>query len=89
MSEKRVEIKSFDMPDEMQQDAVDCAMRAMEKYKIENDIAAYVKKEFDKKYNPTWQCCVGKNYGTRMMCDSKQFIYFYLDRVAVLLFKSG
>ena len=35
--------------EEMQQDAVDCAMHALDKYNIEKDIAAYVKKEFDKK----------------------------------------
>ena len=31
------------------QDAVDCATQALEKYNIEKDIAAYIKKEFDKK----------------------------------------
>lgn len=44
MSDKKAVIKNADMPDEMQQDAVDCAMQAMEKYNIEKDIAAYVKK---------------------------------------------
>merc|ERR1712109_327097 len=33
----------------MQQEAVDCATQALEKYNIEKDIAAYIKKEFDKK----------------------------------------
>lgn len=33
---------------------VDIATQALEKYNIEKDIAAYIKKEFDKKYNPTW-----------------------------------
>lgn len=47
----------------MQQDAIDCAAQAMEKYNIEKDIAAYIKKEFDKKYNPTWHCIVGRNFG--------------------------
>uniref|UniRef100_A0A3B5QSA6 Dynein light chain n=1 Tax=Xiphophorus maculatus TaxID=8083 RepID=A0A3B5QSA6_XIPMA len=28
------------------------------------DIAAYVKKEFDKKYKPTWRCIVGRNFGS-------------------------
>ena len=32
------------------QDAVDCATQALEKYNIEKDIAAFIKKEFDKKY---------------------------------------
>jgi len=49
--------------EDMQQDAIDCAAQAMEKYNIEKDIAAYIKKEFDKKYNPTWHCIVGRNFG--------------------------
>lgn len=40
-------------------------MQALEKYNIEKDIAAFVKKEFDKKYNPTWHCIVGRNFGER------------------------
>lgn len=47
-----------------QADAVDCATQALEKYNIEKDIAAYIKKEFDKKYNPTWHCIVGRNFGS-------------------------
>lgn len=44
MSNKKAVIKNADMPDDMQQDAVDYAMQAMEKFNIEKDIAAYVKK---------------------------------------------
>lgn len=28
-------------------------------------MAAYVKKEFDSKYGPTWHCIVGRNFGAR------------------------
>jgi hypothetical protein len=38
-------------------------MQALDKYNVEKDIAAYIKKEFDKKYNPTWHCIVGRNFG--------------------------
>ena len=41
-----------------------CATQALEKYNIEKDIAAFIKKEFDKKYNPTWHCIVGRNLGS-------------------------
>uniref|UniRef100_A0A3P9NYS6 Dynein light chain n=1 Tax=Poecilia reticulata TaxID=8081 RepID=A0A3P9NYS6_POERE len=58
------------------QDAVDCALQAMEKYNIEKDIAAYVKKEFDKKYSPTWHCIVARNFGSYVMHRTKHFIYF-------------
>ena len=53
------------------------------------DVAAYIKKEFDKKYNPTWHCIVGRNFGSYVTHETKNFIYFYLGQVAVLLFKSG
>eukprot|EP01041_Mallomonas_annulata_P004147 gene4147-8244_t len=61
-SERKAVIKNADMSEDMQQDAVDCASQALEKYNIEKDIAAYIKKEFDKKYNPTWHCIVGRNF---------------------------
>ena len=57
------------MSEDMQQDAVDCASQALEKYNIEKDIAAYIKKEFDKKYNPTWHCIVGRNFGELTQID--------------------
>ena len=43
--------------------ACDDLLQALEKYNVEKDIAAFVKKEFDKKYNPTWHCIVGRNFG--------------------------
>lgn len=56
---------------------------------LSQDIAAYIKKEFDKKYNPTWHCIVGRNFGSYVTHETKHFIYFYLGQVAILLFKSG
>eukprot|EP01107_Rhizomastix_libera_P013374 TRINITY_DN3633_c0_g2_i1.p1 TRINITY_DN3633_c0_g2~~TRINITY_DN3633_c0_g2_i1.p1 ORF type:complete len:130 (+),score=15.92 TRINITY_DN3633_c0_g2_i1:1-390(+) len=87
--DRKAVIKNADMSEEMQADAIECATQAMEKYNIEKDIAAFIKKEFDKKYNPTWHCIVGRNFGSYVTHESKHFIYFYLGQVAVLLFKSG
>ena len=30
-------------------------------------MAAYIKKEFDKKFNPTWHCIVGRNFGNILL----------------------
>jgi hypothetical protein len=38
-------------------------VKALDKYNVEKDMAAYIKKEFDKKYNPAWHCIVGRNFG--------------------------
>ena len=39
MTDRKAVIKNADMSEEMQQDAVDCATQALEKYNIEKDIA--------------------------------------------------
>ncbi len=57
-------IKNVDMSEEMQQESVDIASAALEKYNIEKDIAAQIKKEFDKRHGPTWHVVVGRNFGS-------------------------
>lgn len=58
---RRAVIKNADMSEEMQQEAVDVATTALSKYGIEKDVAAHIKKEFDKKYHPTWHVIVGQS----------------------------
>ncbi len=78
--ERKAIIKNSDMTEDMQQDAINVATK---------DIACYIKKEFDRKHNPTWHCIVGRNFGSYVTHETKHFIYFYLGQIAVLLFKSG
>ncbi|XP_049728077.1 dynein light chain 1, cytoplasmic-like [Elephas maximus indicus] len=89
MSGRRVVIRNIDMSEEMQQDAVACASQALDRYSIEKDIATYIKMEFDEKYGPFWHCVVGRNFGSYVTHESNHFIYFYLNQLAILLFKSG
>lgn len=88
MSYKAI-IKNSDMPEDLQQEAVDVATKALESYNIEKDIAAYIKKEFDKKYGLHWQCIVGRNYGSYVTHEEKTCIYFYVGIIAILLWKAG
>ncbi|KAF8842371.1 hypothetical protein BDN67DRAFT_965933 [Paxillus ammoniavirescens] len=81
-------IKNVDMTEEMQQESVDIASAALEKYNIEKDIAAQIKKEFDKRYGPTWHVVVGKNFGSYVTHETKHFIYFYIGPLAILIWKS-
>lgn len=43
--------------------------------------SADIKKEFDKKYGPTWHCVVGRNFGSYVTHETKNFVYFYLGQV--------
>ncbi|KAL1743238.1 outer dynein arm light chain 8 [Schizophyllum fasciatum] len=81
-------IKNVDMSEEMQQESVDIASAALEKYNIEKDIAAQIKKEFDRRHGPTWHVVVGKNFGSYVTHETKHFIYFYVGSLAILIWKS-
>merc|ERR1712000_689360 len=48
------QIKSADMTDDMQQEAIDVAQEAMNKFTVEKDIAMHIKKTFDERKGPTW-----------------------------------
>lgn len=86
---KKITIKSADMKDDMQKDAIESALGALEKHSVEKDIAEYIKKEFDKKYGATWHCIVGRNFGSYVTHETNHFVYFYVEQKAILLFKSG
>ncbi|OAY56035.1 dynein light chain 1, cytoplasmic [Manihot esculenta] len=86
---KKVIIKNADMKDDMQKEAVDIAIAAFEKPSVEKDVAEHIKKEFDRRHGPTWHCIVGRNFGSYVTHETNNFVYFYLDQKAVLLFKSG
>ncbi|KAF8141985.1 outer dynein arm light chain 8 [Boletus edulis] len=81
-------IKNVDMAEDMQQESIDVASAALEKYAIEKDIAAQIKKEFDRRHGPTWHVVVGKNFGSYVTHETKHFIYFYIGALAILIWKS-
>ena len=57
---KMIRIKNIDMAPDMKKSAIDCAKQAIDKYEIEKDIADFIRDEFDRIYNPTWHCIVGR-----------------------------
>ncbi|CAL8094392.1 unnamed protein product [Calicophoron daubneyi] len=82
-----VSVKSSEMPEEKKQLAVNVATEALKQYSVEKDVAAYVKKAFDKRYGPTWQCVVGYQFGGYVSHDQDDFIYIDLGNVGMLLFR--
>nr|CDS16764.1 dynein light chain [Echinococcus granulosus] len=88
MEASKAIVKNTDMSEEMQQRAIECAEEALDRYNIEKDIAAHIKKLFDKEFSPTWHCVVGRNFGSYVTHEENKFIYFYLGHIAILLYKS-
>jgi dynein light chain LC8-type len=57
-------VKNADMSESMQQHAVDCVAHAFREKRILDDIAQIIKTEFDTMYDPTWNCIVGRGFGS-------------------------
>ncbi|KAG5502754.1 hypothetical protein JKF63_04521 [Porcisia hertigi] len=88
MSERKSDVKVADMSPEMQSDALDIAAKATKEHHLEKDMAAHIKREFDKRYFPTWHCIVGRHFGADVEHESKHFIYFFIGQFSVLLWKT-
>lgn len=81
-------MKASDLPEEIQTKVFELAEQSL-LYKIERDIATFLKKELDQQYGPTWHVIVGKSFGSYVTHEQGFFIYFYIGDLAFLIFKSG
>ncbi len=52
------------------------------------DMATFVKKKCDEEFGGTWHCVVGRNFGCSITHDTKYVLFFQIDQMHVLLFKS-
>lgn len=76
---------------DMKRDAILFAKEALDSAEIkeEKDVSAFIKRKFDKKYGPTWHCIVGSDFKAFVSHESKHFIFFYIGKSAILLYKCG
>jgi len=51
-------------------------------------MATYVKKKCDEEFGGTWHCCFGRNFGCSITHDTKYVLFFQVELMHVLLFKS-
>ncbi|OVA14252.1 Dynein light chain [Macleaya cordata] len=53
-----------------------------------SQIALAIKKEFDASYGVAWHCIVGKSFGSFVTHSPGGFLYFSVDNLSFLLFKT-
>ncbi|KAE9556019.1 hypothetical protein FO519_000765 [Halicephalobus sp. NKZ332] len=82
-------VKSTDMPEQLQAEVFKVANDALQQFKIEKDVAVYIKESFDKAHGSSWHCIVGRNFGSFVSHETNSFIYFYLNHVAIMLYKTA
>lgn len=94
-----VRLRSSDMPAHMQQHALRFTRSLVDDYYSESSapktsrpnpthLARALKKEFDDAYGPAWHCVVGKSFGSFVTHSPAGFLYFSIDSLYVLLFKT-
>lgn len=87
----KVRVKAADMPALLQERAFRCArlsLDAMDKLNSKR-VALALKKEFDTSYGPAWHCIVGTSFGSFVTHSLGGFLYFSMDKVSILLFKTA
>uniref|UniRef100_A0A0C9RVD2 TSA: Wollemia nobilis Ref_Wollemi_Transcript_11130_1719 transcribed RNA sequence n=1 Tax=Wollemia nobilis TaxID=56998 RepID=A0A0C9RVD2_9CONI len=89
--EVNARVKAADMPSRMQVHAFRCARRECDAQLSfsSKKMAFALKKEFDRAYGPAWHCIVGTSFGSFVTHSVGGFLYFSIDRIAVLLFKTA
>ncbi|AET05388.2 dynein light chain type 1 family protein [Medicago truncatula] len=87
-----VKIRACDMPLTLQNHAFRCArhlLDSMPPKKLHTKrLALTLKKEFDSTYGPAWHCIVGTSFGSYVTHSVGGFLYFSIDKVHILLFKT-
>nr|AAX30572.1 SJCHGC05194 protein [Schistosoma japonicum] len=89
MQLSKVIVKNTDMNDEMMELAVRVTACAMDRFQVDMEVANFIKTKFSKKYGGSWNCVVGRRFGSDISHEERSFIYFFLGDRAILLFKSG
>ncbi|CAA0841403.1 Dynein light chain type 1 family protein [Striga hermonthica] len=90
---RNVRVRASDMPLPLQNRAFKTAtdiLDSMPCAKIDSKrLALSLKKDFDSTYGPAWHCVVGTSFGSYVTHSIGGFLYFSIDKVYVLLFKTA
>ena len=83
-----------DMPDDMLEDAIITAKKALEDKDVEEhgvEIAKEVKKHMDEHWEPYWHVFLGKSFGCHAVHEKNRFVYFTFEpsKVSFLIYKAS
>ncbi|KMT08029.1 hypothetical protein BVRB_6g144360 [Beta vulgaris subsp. vulgaris] len=88
-----VRVRASDMPIALQNRAFLCArdhIDSMPSKRLDSKrLALALKKDFDSAYGPAWHCIVGTSFGSYVTHSLGGFLYFSVDKVYVLLFRTA
>ena len=74
---------------EIEKIAKDCVESTKERFKNENDIANYLKRQLEERYKDRdlcWHVIIGRNFGGCITYKEKVMTYFYVGQIGFLVF---
>ncbi|ERN06610.1 hypothetical protein AMTR_s00058p00158800 [Amborella trichopoda] len=87
-----VRVRAANMPAPLQERAFRQASLILSETKTKRPncklVALSIKKEFDGCYGPAWHCIVGTSFGSFVTHSPGGFVYFSIDKISILLFKT-
>ncbi|XP_031496915.1 uncharacterized protein LOC116262043 [Nymphaea colorata] len=88
---RNVRLRASDMPTHLQNRAFRCAREMLDSMeKLDSKcLALAIKREFDSSCGPAWHCIVGTSFGSYVTHTTGGFLYFSIDKVYILLFKTA
>mmetsp|Transcript_9627 Transcript_9627/g.14501 ORF Transcript_9627/g.14501 Transcript_9627/m.14501 type:complete len:100 (+) Transcript_9627:62-361(+) len=89
--EYKIQIKREDMSDALKEYTIKVCQHAVQSLSggTEQELAEYIKLQFDKEHGKHWHVVVGRNFGSFVTHESQKFIHFYIDELAFVIFKAG
>ncbi|KAL5215955.1 hypothetical protein ABZP36_007356 [Zizania latifolia] len=86
-----VRVRAADMPPALQRRAIRIALEASAAMpRLDSKrLALALKKDFDMTYGPAWHCIVGTSFGSYVTHSMGGFLYFSVDKVYILLFRTA
>ena len=88
MDKALLKVGVVDMTEERKEKAMEAILTALEQFNTEEQMANFIKKEFDKK-EPSWSVIVGKNFGSHIINQTKCYMFAtWNNELSFLLWKS-
>jgi len=84
-------VKASEMPPELQDEIARLCGELIRKGRLprEVDVAQALKRELEERHKGCWHCIVGRAFGSALSHEAGNFIYLYVDDIAVLVFRTA
>jgi dynein light chain LC8-type len=74
---------------DVEQDVVDCAAEALNRFEEQRSVAQFMKRELDRKYGNTWHVVCGHSFGSFVTHEERSHLYFFIRDVGFLVWRTN